>query len=305
MQVRVKKKPTTKTIVPPARTMSKIHYPDSDGRPMGETPRHADNLAYLVHMLRMWYERESQVFIAGNMFLYYVPGDRLKHLSPDVFVVHGVPKHTTPERRRYLVWEEEGKAPDFVIELTSDTTREEDVDDKMTIYRDILQVKEYFLYDPYEEYMDPPLQGYRLVEGQYQAIELVEGRLPSETIGLHLEASEGFLRLFDPVTRLWIPTPPEEHQGRLLAEMEWQRAQEERQIALVERQRAQEERQRALEERQRALEERQRAQEERQRALEERAEEAEARRRAEAEVERLRQELDRLRGRVPPLSQEP
>ncbi len=258
MQVGVKKKTTTKATVPPARTISKKFYPDSDGRPMGETPLHADNLAYLVYMLRLWYERESQVFIAGNMFLYYVPGDRLKHLSPDVFVVHGVPKHTDPERRRYLVWEEGGKVPDVVIELTSDSTREEDIDDKMAIYCDPLGVKEYFLYDPYEEYMEPPLQGYRLLEGEYQAIAPVDGRIPSEMLGLHLEPGDGFLRLYDPATRQWLPTPPEEHQRRLQAEMEYQRAEEQL------------------------------------------AQEAEARRRAEAEVVQLRQELERLRGQLPP-----
>jgi hypothetical protein len=72
------KKVTTTATVPPARTISNGHYPDSDGRPTGETPLHADNLAYFVNMLRMWYEQESQVFIVGNLFLYYVPGDRLK-----------------------------------------------------------------------------------------------------------------------------------------------------------------------------------------------------------------------------------
>jgi Uma2 family endonuclease len=240
MQVRVKKKVTTKATVPPARVISKSEYPDSDGRPMGETPLHVDNLAYLVHMLRMWCERESQVYIAGNMFLYYVPGDRLKHLSPDVFVVHGVPKHTDPERRRYLVWEE-GKAPDVVIELTSESTREEDIDDKMAIYRDPLGVKEYFLFDPYEEYMEPPLQGYRLIEGEYEAIEPVEGRLPSQILGLHVEGAEGFLRLYDPVARRWLPTPPEEHQAHLQAEVARQQEEEARRRAEAEIQRLQQE----------------------------------------------------------------
>ncbi|HEY7425747.1 MAG TPA: Uma2 family endonuclease, partial [Gemmataceae bacterium] len=148
MQVGVKKKVTTAATVPLARPISHVHYPDSDGRPMGETPLHADNLAYLVYMLRLWYEHNPQVFIAGNMFLYYVPGDHWKHLSPDVFVVHGIPKHTEPERRRYLVWEEGGKVPDVAIELTSESTRGEDINDKMTLYRDPLGVKEYFLFDP-------------------------------------------------------------------------------------------------------------------------------------------------------------
>jgi Uma2 family endonuclease len=58
------------------------------------------------------------------MFVYYVPGDRLKHVSPDLFVVRGVPKDKP--RKKYLCWEE-GKGPDLVVELTSGSTRDEDV----------------------------------------------------------------------------------------------------------------------------------------------------------------------------------
>jgi Uma2 family endonuclease len=237
---------------------------------MGETPLHRDNLAYLVEMLRTHFANQQEVYVSGNMFLYYVPGNRLRHVSPDVFVVFGIPKHTTPERRRYLVWEE-GKAPDVVIELTSESTREEDIDDKMAIYRDTLRVREYFLFDPYEEYLDPPLQGYRLVEGVYQPIAPAAGRLPSEVLGLHLEGAEGFLRLYDPATGAWLPTPPEEHQARLQAEARRAEAEQASQRAEAERQQAETERQR----------------------------EEEARRRAEAEVERLRQELEELRRRLP------
>ncbi|HEY7425387.1 MAG TPA: hypothetical protein VH682_14240, partial [Gemmataceae bacterium] len=118
---------------------------------------------------------------------------------------------------------------------------------------------------PYEEYLEPSLQGYRLIEGQYQAIQPVEGRLPSEQLGLHLERGGSFLRLYDPASGQWLPTPAEERQNRLQAERE-----------------------------------RQRAEEERQRAEAERAGEEAARRRAEAEVEQLRQELDRLRRQLPP-----
>jgi Uma2 family endonuclease len=202
-------------------------YPDSDGRPVGETPLHFDNLTYLVQILRFRYERDPQVYVAGNMFIYYVPGNRLRHVSPDVFVVFGIPKSTTPERRRYLVWEER-KAPDVVFEMTSESTREEDIDDKMVIYRD-LGVREYFLFDPYEEYLDPPLQGYRLIEGEYQPIEAVAGRLPSSVLGLHVESSEGFLRLYDPATQTWLLTPPEEHQALLEAEAARQQAETARQ----------------------------------------------------------------------------
>src|SRR5690349_7692948 len=86
-------------------------YPDSDGRPMAETPQHRDNMIDTIKALAFWFADDPRVYVSGNMFVYYVPGDRLRHVSPDVFVVRGVPK--LPERRRYLVWEE-GKGPDLV-----------------------------------------------------------------------------------------------------------------------------------------------------------------------------------------------
>jgi Uma2 family endonuclease len=201
-------------------------YIESDGRPMGETPLHRDNLAYLVQMLSAWFADDPQVYVSGNMFVHYVRGERNRHLSPDVFVVRGVPKSTTPERRSYRVWEE-GKAPDLVIELTSESTREEDMDDKMHLYQDTLRVREYFLFDPYAEYLEPPFQGHRLFRKRYRPIEPVKGRLPSEVLGLHLEPHDGFLRLYDQATRRWLLLPPEEHQALLEAEAEVERLKQE------------------------------------------------------------------------------
>ena len=182
------------------------YYPDSDGRPVGETPVHFRNLRHLVDILEGWFAGEPQVYVAGNMFIYYARGDRLKHVSPDLFVVRGVPKDTP--RRKYLLWEE-GKGPDLVVELTSESTREEDVDDKKWLYRDILGVSEYVLFDPFGEYLQPPLMGFRLQEGDYVPMPIVSGRLPSEVLGLHLEADGENLRLYDPAAGRWLPTPAE------------------------------------------------------------------------------------------------
>jgi Uma2 family endonuclease len=223
--------------IPAVAVEAPEYYPDSDGRPMGETPRHVQNLRYLIEPLEVWLADDPQAFVAGNMFVYYVRGDRWRHVSPDVFVVRGIPKVTTPERRRYLVWEE-GKAPDLVIELTSASTREEDLDDKMALYQDTLRVREYFLFDPHEEYLHPRLQGYRLAEGRYQPIEPVAGRLPSEVLGLHLEGDGPLLRLYDPATGRRLPIPPEEREARLQAEAAQQRAERERQQAETARQQA-------------------------------------------------------------------
>ena len=87
----------------------------------------------------------------------------------------------------------------MVIEITSKTTRREDQNKKLTIYRDILKVLEYFQFDPTQDYLRPPLQGFRLEGGEYVRIEPVDDRLPSEVLGLHLERDGRELRLYDPV----------------------------------------------------------------------------------------------------------
>src|SRR5262249_45003179 len=103
--------------------------------------------------------------------------------------------------------------------LTSKSTRREDQITKLELYRDILKVKEYFLFDPHGDYLDPRLQGYRLRGGDYIRIRPVKGRLPSRVLGLHLERAGNVLRLYDPRTDRWLPTPAEEL-SRLRREVE-------------------------------------------------------------------------------------
>jgi len=173
---------------------------------MAETPQHRKIMTDTIETLDYYFAADPNVYVSGNMFVYYVPGDRLRHVAPDVFLVRGIPKETG--RRRYLCWEE-GKGPDFIVEVTSESTREEDLDDKFDIYQDWMKVPEYFLFDPYGEYLKPPLRGYRLIAGVYQPIESVDGRLPSDVLGLHLERHGGQLRLHDPRSGRWLPTPLE------------------------------------------------------------------------------------------------
>jgi Uma2 family endonuclease len=183
-----------------------IDYPTSDGKPMAETDLHRDRMTDLIEMLQDVFAEDPRVYVSGNLLLFYERGDKRKHVAPDVLVVRGIPK--LPRRDHYLVWLE-GKGPDLVIELTSKTTRREDQTKKWTLYRDVLKVPEYFLFDPYEDYLKPPFQGYRLVEGQYVAIEPVEGRLPSAVLGLHLERDGTELRFYDPATGRRLPTRQE------------------------------------------------------------------------------------------------
>ncbi|MGA9925641.1 MAG: Uma2 family endonuclease, partial [Isosphaeraceae bacterium] len=180
---------------PRSRATRPVEYPTGDGKPMAETDLHRQDMVDLIETLQDHFAGDLQVYVTGNLLLYYEEGNPRKHVSPDVFVVRGVPK--LPPRDYYLLWKER-KAPEVVIEITSKTTRREDQNTKLALYRDILQVPEYFQFDPTEDYLKPSLQGHRLVDGDYQPIPLVHGRLPSKILGLYLERDGTALRLYNP-----------------------------------------------------------------------------------------------------------
>ena len=116
------------------------------------------------------------------------------------------------------MWEE-GKGPDFVLEVASPSTWREDVGPKRSIYAR-LGVKEYFLYDPTGEHLTPRLQGYRLVEGEYERLTAVESidrtlTMSSEVLGLELRAKGGGeMRFHDPATGEDLLSHGEEHAAR-------------------------------------------------------------------------------------------
>jgi Uma2 family endonuclease len=177
-----------------------IDYPSSDGKPMAETPFHMRVMIDLIEILKAWFA-DPMVYVWGNMFLYFVQGNPRKNVSPDVFVAKGVERDKPRDVNK--LWEE-GKAPDLVIEVTSKKTKKQDRGEKFQIYQDILKVPEYILFDPKGDYLKPPLQGYRLVRGVYQPIPLEKGRLPSEVLGLHLEADGERLRVYDPAQKVYL-----------------------------------------------------------------------------------------------------
>ncbi|MBI2191334.1 MAG: Uma2 family endonuclease [Planctomycetes bacterium] len=261
-----------------------IRYPESDGKPMAETDLHRENMITLLHALKQYFRSEPEVYVAGNLLLYYEEGNPKASCAPDVFVVRGVSKAL---RRTYQVWKE-GKGPDLVIEVTSKSTKREDLRKKKAIYAE-LGVKEYFLFDPYAEYLSPPLQGYRLDGAQYVAMESsMEGRLRSGVTGLEAGVEEGWLRLFDPATGQWLLTPEEEASARR------EDAQVRRKEARA-RRAAEARARQAAEAREKEAEARQAAEARARQAAEAREKEAEARQAAEAKARRLDQELQRLR----------
>jgi Uma2 family endonuclease len=173
-----------------------LHYPESDGQPMAETELHREEMTYLIQGFQSWFQAVPDVHVGGNLFLYFVQGDPRKVVSPDVYVTKGIPKGL---RRVYKLWIE-GRPPSLVIEVTSDSTRDEDLVKKKALY-ERLGVEEYLLFDPLRDYLDPPFQGYWLVGGRYQPAPLErDGSLISRTTGLRLRPEGHRLRLLDPAT---------------------------------------------------------------------------------------------------------
>ncbi|HWM94647.1 MAG TPA: Uma2 family endonuclease [Thermoanaerobaculia bacterium] len=177
-------------------------YPSSDGRPIAEGDVHLEEMFYLITALKDRYQDVPDVYVAGNLLLYFIRGDRTARLAPDVFVVKGVEKRN---RKSFLLWKE-GQAPCFVIEVTSEDTRDEDIEMKRDRYERI-RVDEYFLHDPLAEYLNPPLQGYRLQDGRYRRISPEpDGSLVSWTTGLRLRREGEHLRLVDLATGTPLPS---------------------------------------------------------------------------------------------------
>jgi Uma2 family endonuclease len=245
-----------------------IEYPESDGQPMSESDATRNYLIYCVGALRLFFQSRPQVYVSGNLFIYYEEGQTEKSISPDVFVIFGVSKR---ERRSYKTWQEGGKLPAFVLEITSASTKKIDEEVKPRLYES-LGIQEYFQYDPTGDYLRPQLKGQRLIDQRYQPIApqtLTDGSISfhSNTLGLDLRLLPAMwvgelrpatrqLALVDPITETKLLNLAETEQERQNA---FQRAEQEAQRAEQEAHRAEQESQRAEQESQRAEQESQRA----------------------------------------------
>jgi Uma2 family endonuclease len=210
-------------------------YPDSDGRPMGDTDLHSDALIWLRQALQDYYAAVADVYVASNIIMYYKQGDPKSRRDPDVLVAKGVGKH---RRRAFRLWEEK-VAPCVLFEIASKDTWRVDLHDKPVEYAGI-GVKEYFVFDPEGAYLDPVLQGFRTVKGKPVRMKpAADGSLVSKQLGLRLMAEGGMVRLIDLQTGEPVLTRNER------TEQAEQRAEQERQLREEAQRRAEQEHQRA------------------------------------------------------------
>ena len=189
--------------------------------PEMESSLHYLQLALLVAGLDWLWRDRNDYFIGANLTIYF-SRQQLKHRDfrgPDFFLVKNTERRP---RKSWVVWEEDGRYPDLIIELLSDSTANIDKNIKKTLYQDRFRTPEYFWFDPEANL---GLTGFKLVEGKYETIEVNSAGLQwSEVLGLYLGVYGSKLRYFDVTGRL-LPTPEEAAvQAQTIAEQETQRA---------------------------------------------------------------------------------
>lgn len=179
----------------------------SDEPPL-ETELHLRQIMLLIQSLE-WLWRDRQDFYAfGNLTIYYSPHKRKNadFRGPDFFVVLGTDRRP---RKSWMVWEEDGKYPNVIIELLSDSTAQIDRTTKKQLYQDTFRTPEYFWFDPNGD----EFQGFELMNGQYQELQPnTQGWLWSQQLNLFLGMVENKLRFFTPSGEL-VPTPEENVQA--------------------------------------------------------------------------------------------
>jgi Uma2 family endonuclease len=228
-----------------------VVFPPGDlesNEPPLESDLHRDQIDLLIRLLRWCWQQQHDFYVSGNLTVYYSPQQRKSEdfRGPDFFVVLNT---EDKPRKSWVVWEENGKYPNVIVELLSNSTAQTDRGLKKQIYQDIFRTPEYFWFDPESlEFM-----GFELLRGTYHQLQPNEqGWLWSEQLELYLGIHEKKLRFFTREGQL-VPTPEE------AAIAQQQRANQEQQRAEQEQQRAEQEQQRAEQEQQRANQEQQRA----------------------------------------------
>lgn len=179
--VRVPEKPVPDASVWPT------DLPYDDGVPM-DSPWHRRQMNLLLDSIETHWAGRKDFYSGGDMFLYFSRkyAKNTDFRGPDVFVVKDV-EHDR-ERKCWTTWEEDGRFPNLIVELMSETTKAIDLGEKKDLYERIFHTPEYFCYDP----DDRSLSGWRLATRKYVPIKADKnGRLWSEELELYLGPWDG------------------------------------------------------------------------------------------------------------------
>lgn len=156
-----------------------IHYPESDGQPMGDNDQQRDWMIKIIENLKALFAGCSGVYVSGNLFWYPVEGNNRIVQAPDALVVFGRPPS---QRGCYKQWEENGIAPQVVFEVISPSNTTEEMIRKRAFYQKY-GVEEYYVYDP----ADRNLEGYKFSpEGPQPIVPMNGWQSPRLGISFHL-----------------------------------------------------------------------------------------------------------------------
>lgn len=204
MNATVAEKGKSQVRLPKTNGKQEIFYPETDGKPMGETAFHVDLILTLFQTLKTYFNRRDDVVVIADMMFYYEEGNPRKVIAPDVMVVKGVKNY---QRRVFKLWEE--NAPEVVFEISSRGTWKEDLQKKYFLYESF-GVREYYVFDPEYDYLkDEPLVAYHLKDGEFKEVKVRRGRVFSPALGLEIVDTGETLRLFNPETKSFLPTMEE------------------------------------------------------------------------------------------------
>lgn len=175
----------------------------SDEPPL-ETELHLRQIILLLTCLEWLWQDKNDFYAAGNLTIYYSPNQLKSEYfrGPDFFVVLRCERKT---RKSWVVWEEDGKYPNVILEILSESTAATDKGLKKEFYQNTFRTLDYFWYDPYTQ----EFAGFHLVDGEYQSLQASEfGYLWSQQLQLYLGVNQGLVRFFTADGQL-VPTPEE------------------------------------------------------------------------------------------------
>ena len=193
------RKSTTRPEKPRLRGLADALRPSEDGKPMAFDSLQARKMVDLEYLLRYRNSKREDVFVGIDLLMYYTEGPFPQRVAPNVFVSFDVPSYP----REIYRLAEEGKPPDWIIEVASPPKYRYDLGGKKDLYAE-LGVGEYFVYDPRGDMHDPRLRGWVLRSGAY--VEMADLRRPgvpvalwSDALGLEFRFDGTDLRLWDPL----------------------------------------------------------------------------------------------------------
>ncbi|MEH2461733.1 Uma2 family endonuclease [Nostoc sp.] len=216
--------PATLELISDGLTEDEVIFPPGDilsDEPPLESDLHREQIDLLIRILKLWWRERQDFYASGNLTIYYSPNQKKsEHFrGPDFFVVLGTEKK---DRKSWVVWQEDGKYPNLIVEILSSSTAAIDKGLKKQVYQDTFRTPDYFWFDP----VTMELQGFHLVDGKYQEIQTTtDGRLWSQQLELYLGVYEGKLRFFTTENQLILSSEELAEQESLRAQQADERAQ--------------------------------------------------------------------------------